>query len=66
MAATKHPTSYRLSDECRNLIEQLAEALGISQAGVVEQAIRKFARTELSAPRGPVNEKPRGRARKEK
>jgi predicted transcriptional regulator len=68
MAPTKHPTSFRLSDECLALIEQLAAALGISQAGVVEQAIRKFARAELPAQGGPAPEsqKARGRARKGK
>jgi hypothetical protein len=68
MPTTKHPTSYRLSDECRKLIEQLAGTLGISQAGVIEQAIRKFARAELPAQSGPVPESQnaRSRPRKEK
>ncbi len=47
MAPNKLPSSYRLSEECHQLIAQLAEALGISQAGVIEQAVRKLARTEL-------------------
>jgi hypothetical protein len=49
MGRSKYPTSYRLSDECLGLIEQLAGTLGISQAGVIEQAVRKLARAELPA-----------------
>jgi hypothetical protein len=48
MTANKHPSSYRLSPECRDLIERLAATLGISQAGVIDQAVRKLARAELA------------------
>lgn len=42
----KKATSYRLSEDALELIEQLKEKLGISQASVVEQAVRKLARLE--------------------
>lgn len=44
MADKKQPTSFRLSEEGRSLIERLSRELGISQASVVEQAVRKLAR----------------------
>ena len=47
MSDRKHPSSYRLSTEARELIDRLAAYLGISQAGVIEQAVRKLARAEL-------------------
>jgi hypothetical protein len=65
MPLSKHPSSYRLSEECRRLIGELSTALGISQAGVIEQAVRKLARAELpgdeavappSAPKPPAVE----------
>jgi hypothetical protein len=70
MTARKQPSSFRLSEECYKLIGRLAEALGISQAGVIEQAVRKLARSELPPgdhpPIGaPPTRKP-GRPRKEK
>jgi hypothetical protein len=40
------PTSFRLSPEALALIKQLAEALGLSQAAVLELAIRRLARSE--------------------
>jgi hypothetical protein len=57
MARNKHPSSYRLSEECRQLMERLSEALGISQAGVIEQAVRKLARAELPELSTPATEK---------
>lgn len=42
----KGPTSFRLSPEAVRLIKELSERLGISQASVVEQAVRKLARSE--------------------
>jgi hypothetical protein len=57
MAPNKLASSYRLSPECRDLINRLAEALGISQAGVIEQAVRKLARAEL-----PPDQQPGGGA----
>jgi hypothetical protein len=44
----KHPTSFRLSPG----------RIGITQPGVIEQAVRKFARTELPAV-PTAQEKPR-------
>ena len=49
MPSSKYPTSYRLSEECLKLIEELAKALGISNTAVIEQAIRKLAHLELGA-----------------
>lgn len=43
---TKLPNSYRLSEEARNLIVRLAEHLGLSQANVIEMAVRQLARRE--------------------
>jgi hypothetical protein len=48
VATSKQATSYRLSAECRELITRLAGRLGISQAGVIEQAVRKLARAEFA------------------
>jgi hypothetical protein len=68
MAHHKYPSSYRLSEECRRLIERLSDALGISQAGVLEQAVRKLARAELpdlGTPASAEAPKPRrGRSKK--
>jgi hypothetical protein len=62
MPSNKQPTSYRLSEECRSLLEQLSAALGISQTGVIEQAIRKFARDELpQAEEKPAPKRRRGK-----
>jgi hypothetical protein len=41
------PTSFRLSPECRDLIEQLQLALGLKGAGVIELAVRRLAQAEL-------------------
>jgi hypothetical protein len=60
MADSKQPSSYRLSEECRDLLVRLAEALGLSQAGVIEMAVRKLARLEL-ADRGEPGPKPKGK-----
>ena len=57
MAPNKFPSSYRLSEECRELIARLSDALGVSQAGVIEQAVRKMARSELPAG-GPAKKPP--------
>jgi len=63
MGRHKFPSSYRLSEECRALIDQLSEALGISQAGVIEQAVRKLARAEL--PEAPAKPAPKPTKKKE-
>jgi predicted transcriptional regulator len=42
----KQLTSMRLSPEAKRLLAKLAEALGISQAAVLELVIREKARRE--------------------
>lgn len=42
----KQHTSIRLSPEAKRLIKELAKKLGISQAAVIEMAIRKYAQHE--------------------
>jgi hypothetical protein len=46
MVRSKLPSSYRLSEGCQQLLKQMSDHLGISQAGVIEQAVRKLARAE--------------------
>ena len=53
------PSSWRLSVEARELLAQLAQALGISQTSVLELAIRRMAKEELPA-------KPKASQRKKK
>ena len=53
------PSSWRLSVEARELLAQLAQALGISQTSVLELAIRRMAKVELPA-------KPKATGRKKK
>jgi hypothetical protein len=40
-------SSYRLSAECRGAIRQIAETLGIRDAGAIEVAVRFFLRNGL-------------------
>lgn len=42
----KQATSMRLTQEAKYLIEQIAEKLGISQAAVMEIAVRRLAENE--------------------
>ena len=42
----KLATSYRLTPECVRLIRRLANRLGLTQASVVESAIRLLAKTD--------------------
>jgi hypothetical protein len=42
----KQKTSFALSVKARVLIDELSEVLGISQASVVEQAVRLLARQQ--------------------
>jgi predicted transcriptional regulator len=42
----KNPTSIRISDEAKRLLAQMAEKLAISQAAVLELAIREKAKRE--------------------
>jgi hypothetical protein len=41
---TKQSTSFRLSDEALTLIRELSTSLGVSQAAIIEMAVRKLAR----------------------
>jgi predicted transcriptional regulator len=45
MAKPKYPTSFHLSADAKRLLKRLADELGVSQAAVVELAIREYART---------------------
>ena len=40
------PTSFRLSDDAKILIEQLAQHTGMSKTSVVELAVRRLAQIE--------------------
>ena len=42
----KVPTSFRLSNEARKILAVFAQRLGITQAAVLELAIRRYAETE--------------------
>lgn len=44
--AKKNPTSFRLSDEAIRIISELQERFGVSQADVVEMALRELYRKE--------------------
>ena len=46
MATTKKPTAIRLTDEGKRLLNALASHLGVSQAAVMEIAIRRVAKDE--------------------
>ncbi len=46
MTPDKRPHSFRLSPTALTLIRKLSEMLGISQASVVEMAVRKLAERE--------------------
>jgi hypothetical protein len=61
---SKNPTSFRLSEECLRLLARLSETLGINQTAVIEQAVRKLARAELSDESEVPG--PRGKAGKER
>jgi hypothetical protein len=44
--ANKEPISFRLTPEAIRLIKEMAKRLGVSQAAVVELAVRKLAEQE--------------------
>lgn len=46
----KQATSFRLSEEAVMLIKDLSERLGISQADVVEMAVRLLSEEKLPRP----------------
>jgi antitoxin component of RelBE/YafQ-DinJ toxin-antitoxin module len=43
---TKQSTSYRLSKECKRLMNALAEKMGINLTSVLELAVRAMAKHE--------------------
>jgi len=50
----KTPTSFRLSDDARDLLQQLSEKTGISQVAVLEILIREKAKKDgLTVRRDP-------------
>lgn len=44
--SNKQPTSLRLSPEAKRLLTELARKLGVTQAAIVEIAIRRLAEIE--------------------
>lgn len=44
----KRATSYRLSEEALALVRRLKERHGVSEADVVEMALRRMARVDLA------------------
>jgi predicted transcriptional regulator len=44
----KERTSFTLSPECKHLLQLLAAKLGLSQASVIEMAVRQLAERERS------------------
>jgi hypothetical protein len=65
MATDKTPSSYRFSDQARELIDRLAAHLGVSKTDVIEMAVRMLARREFEGVGEPPPKRPRGRPRKE-
>ena len=63
---TKNPTSFRLSEECLRRVARLSETLGINPTAVIEQAVRRLARSELSADQRDASKgrRPPGRSEK--
>ena len=55
---TKHLTSIRLTPEAKQLLAELATTLGVSQAAVLELAIREKARREGLTPGKPPRPRP--------
>ena len=52
----RHPASFRLTDEVRDLIAEIAARLGVSQAAVIELAVRKFAASAWVEEAGSASE----------
>ena len=46
MRKANQTTSIRLTPEAKRLLEELAKKLGVTQAAIIEMAIRKFAKLE--------------------
>jgi hypothetical protein len=64
MATDKTPSSYRLSNQARELIDRLADHLGVSKTDVIEMAVRLLARREFERVGEPAPKRPRGRRRR--
>ncbi len=47
MPTDKRPTSFRLSDEARELLTRLEAHYGLTKTAVVEMAVRELARQDL-------------------
>jgi hypothetical protein len=60
MPTEKRSTTYRLSEEARRLLEELAAFHGISQTAVLEMSIRQAARQMPAAEAA----KPKARAKR--
>ena len=60
MATDKTPSSYRFSDRARELIDRLADHLGVSKTDVIEMAVRLLARREFEGAAEPAPRRPRG------
>lgn len=46
MKQTRILTAFRLTPEAKQIIEAVAQRLGVSQADIVEMSVRKFAESE--------------------
>jgi predicted transcriptional regulator len=49
--ARKQPVNLRLTDEARQLLDDLAQRKGVSKTAVIEMAVRAYAETEGMRPR---------------
>jgi hypothetical protein len=56
----KHPTSFRLSEECLRLIKLLAGQLGVAETAVVELAVRRMAKSESIEPTSATPKRKKG------
>jgi predicted transcriptional regulator len=61
MPTEKRSTTFRLSEEARDLLEQLAQRHGITQTAVLEMAIRDLARRDLPTATGLAGKKRKGK-----
>ena len=43
---TKRSTTFRLSEECRQLLTLLRRSLGVTKTGIVEMSVRALAKKE--------------------
>lgn len=52
--STKRSTTFRLSEGARDLLKRLKEKHGVSEADVVEMALRRMSRVDLAEGRWPA------------